>query len=262
MDALVTVPGATPWSARGDGERAKVGVVVVHGFTGNTIATRPLGQRLAAEGWTVEVPLLPGHGTDHRDLGRTTYADWLAAVDHLVDHLAQGCDQIVLVGHSLGGTLCLDLASRRTDEVVGVVAINSHVLDPHQPLAKVAPLLAYVLPYVPRDLAGLPTNDIARPDAEEGAYALVPARAANSIIRELPRVRERLAQVTQPLLVAYSPQDHTTPSAHSEALPDMVGSTDVTRLVLERSYHVPMLDYDAEKLEEAVVEFVARVTGT
>lgn len=261
MDAVVTVPGAQPWSADGLGERGRVGVVVTHGFTGNPIATRPLGQRLAAEGYRVEVPCLPGHGTSHRDLGSTRYADWYAALDRLVDHLVAGCEQVVLIGHSMGGTLTLDLASRRGDDIAAAVVINPQVLDPAGLLARLSPLLQYVVPYVPRDLAGLPTDDIARPGVDEGSYRMVAARSARSLIRELPRVRSQLLDLTCPLLVVSSATDHTVPPANAEELLELVGSPDVRRMVCERSYHVPMLDHDAADLEAEIVGFLGSVVG-
>lgn len=256
MEAIVSTPGAEPWSSAGAGAQARTGVLLVHGFTANPLGTRPLGQHLAAHGFRTEVPLLPGHGTSHRDLGTTRYADWLGAIERVFDHLLAGCDRVVLVGHSLGGTLCLDIASRRVDDVAGLVVINPQVSDPEQLVAKLAPILSLVIPYVPRDLAGMPTDDFARPDIEEHAYALVSAKAARSLIVELPRIRSQLPDLTQPLLLVRSPQDHTVPEDNSSRLLELVGSVDVRELVCERSYHVPQLDYDADLVEQAVLTFV------
>lgn len=261
VEPVVSVPGAEPWSAAGLGDRARTGVVVLHGFTGNPNSTRPLGERLAAEGYRVEVPRLPGHGTSVKDLARTRYGDWYDAAESVVDQVAATSDHLVVVGLSMGGTLCLDLASRRGDVVDGVAVINAQILDPTQPLAKLAPILQHVVPFVPRDLAGLPSDDIARPTAEEHAYSMVSAKAAQSLIRELPRIRAQLTDLTQPLLIASAPNDHTVPVANSRALPDLVGSTQVTVLELARSYHVATLDYDAPLLEAAIVELVAEVAG-
>jgi carboxylesterase len=256
VDAMVSTPGAEPWSAPGRGAPGRVGVLLVHGFTGNPLATRPLGRRLAAEGHRVEVPLLPGHGTSHRDLAGTRYRDWVEAVERVFDHLLTSCDRVVLVGHSLGGTIALDLASRRPDHVDGVVVINPLVADREELLAKLAPALSYVLPFVPRDLAGMPTDDLARPDVEEHAYALVSSKAARSLMAQLPRIRRQLLDLTQPLLVVRSPQDHTVSPRSSLELLQLVGSGDLRELVCEHSYHVPQLDYDAEEVEAAVVAFV------
>lgn len=257
---MVGIAGAEPWSAAGAGPRSGIGVIVVHGFTSSPIATRPLGQRLAAEGYTVEVPLLPGHGTHYRELGRTRYADWFATIDHLVDHLGARCREVVLVGHSVGGTISLDVASRRPEDVAAVAVINPVVLDRPGVLAKVAGVLQHVVPYLPRDLAGMPTDDLARPDVEEAAYAMVPAKASQSLLEELPRIRGQLTDLTQPLLVVRSPNDHTVRPDNALALLELTGSDDVRELVCERSYHLPQIDYDAPKVAEGVVDFLAEVT--
>lgn len=256
-----TIPGAEPWSATGEGERARVGVIVSHGFTGNPNSTRPLGEALHREGFTVEVPLLPGHGTTVKDMARTRYRDWRGEIERLVDELSARCDQVAIVGLSMGGTIALDLASSR-DDIAGVAAINAQILGRDELIAKLSPILQHLAPIVPRELAGLPTDDIAKPGVTERGYAKVPAKAGNSMIRELARIRAQLLDLTQPLLVAYAPQDNSVPAKNSQAIIDLVGTADVTEVVLERSYHVATLDYDAGLIEESVIEFVARITGT
>ena len=263
MDAIVGVPGAEPFSARGQGARGAVGVVVVHGFTANPTGTRPLGMRLAAAGYSVEVPRLPGHGTSARDLSRTRYSDWRTSVATAVATLARGCDAVVVVGHSMGGSIALDLAGSGEHDLAGIVTINSLVLDRTEVLARLAPLLQHVVPFVPRDAAGMPTDDLAKPGVDEQAYAWVSARAAQSYIVELPRIREGLERIDCPALIVTSPEDHTVDPANGDAIADgLVGSPRVERLATRRSFHVPLMDYDAEMLEERILAFVADVTGT
>ncbi|HEX9766534.1 MAG TPA: alpha/beta fold hydrolase [Nitriliruptorales bacterium] len=254
--------GAEGWSATGTGDRARVGIAVVHGFTGNPISVRPTGERLHAEGWTVEVPRLPGHGTSWRDLAMTRWEDWLGTVNGVVDDLVGRCDQVVLIGLSMGGALCLDVATRRPDEIAGVAAINTPILPRDGLLARAAPLLRWVVPVVPRDLADLPTGDIAMEGADEHAYALVPAASGLSLNRALPAIRSRLDRLTMPVLVAWSPQDHTVPPKNSQWLVEQLEERDVTTFVCERSYHVATLDHDADDLHDALVAFVARATGS
>jgi len=262
MDAMVSVPGAEPWSARGDGPRATVGVVVVHGFTANALSTRPLGQRLAAAGYSVEVPLLPGHGTSSRDLARTRYGDWHGSAALAVETLARGCDQVIVVGHSMGGTIALDLAAEGSHPLAGVVTINALVLGRDELLARLAPYLQHVLPFVPRDAAGMPTDDIAKPGVSEQSYRWVSARAAQSLIEQLPRVRSGLAAITCPALVVTSVEDHTVDPRNGAAVVEGLGSSRIETVTCERSYHAPLLDYDATLVEDAVLDFVASVTGT
>ena len=71
------MPGADPWSAPGGPH----GVLVLHGFTGNPQSMRPLAEALAKAGLTVDMPLLPGHGTAVEDMLPTRWEDWSSAAD-------------------------------------------------------------------------------------------------------------------------------------------------------------------------------------
>ena len=259
MDAAVSIPGAEPWSAVGRGRHGDDAVIVVHGFAGNPIGTRPLGQHLAARGYSVEVPLLPGHGTSHHDLARTRYADWYGAVDRLVDHLAPRCRRIAVIGHSMGGTIALDLAARRAADIAAVVVINPSVRVPPGLLPQLSGLLQYLVPFVPRQLAGMPPNDIARDGVEEGSYALVPARAARSLLVELDRIRAGLLDVTAPLLVVRSLEDHTVAPRNAREVLELAGSRDLRQLVCHHSYHVPQLDEDGPLVAATISTFLDEV---
>ncbi len=257
----MTVPvieGAEAWRADGDEARGHVGVVVVHGFTGNPISTRPLGVHLNDAGWTVEVLRLPGHGTSAQDMATTRYADWLAAVEQATDDLAARCDRVVLVGLSMGGTLCLDVGARR--DVAGVVAINAQVLDPDGLVAKFAGILQHLLPMVPAKVAGIAEDDI-KAGGTEQAYDTVPAKAGYSLTSALPRVRAQLRQLTAPVLVCWSAEDHTVPPKNSRWLAEHLPG-DVRTLELTESYHVATLDNDQALLFATIAEFVGDVTGS
>lgn len=260
MEAVVTMPGAEPWSALGRGVPGTTGVVVVHSLASSPAATRPLGQRLAAAGYAVEVPVLPGHGTSPQDLAGTRYRDWRDAVERLVDHLGDRCDRVVLVGHAAGGTLVLDLASARPDDVAAVAVINPLLLDRAGLAVRLLPLLGLVMTSVPRTLLGMPADHIALAGVHEQAYRRVPVRAVRSLLAQLPRVRAQLAALVAPLLVVHSPRDHTA-SSDALALLELAGSPHRRELVCERSYHLPQLDHDRELVERAVLELLAAPTG-
>lgn len=256
------IEGAEPFSAPGEGARARVGAVVVHGFTGNPVSTRPLGEAIAKAGYAVEVIRLPGHGTHWKDMARCRYADWRAATEAALDDLKRRCDQVVLVGFSMGGTLVLDVGAARARDIAGIATINCAVLDREGLLAKVAPFLSVFIPAVPAASAGLVANDANKPGVDEKAYATVPTKAANSLVAALPRVRDGLRGLTVPVLGIYGEQDRSVPNANTKSLPDLIGEgADVTLLPLPNSRHVAPLDLDQATLEAAVVEFVGRVTG-
>jgi esterase/lipase len=76
-----------------------------------------------------------------------------------------------------------------------------------------------------------------------------------------PRVRSQLPNLTCPILVAYSRADHSVPPENSKAILRLLGSKDITELVLERSYHVATLDYDLELIEARLTAFADRVAN-
>jgi len=201
----------------------------------------------------VALPLLPGHGTRWEDMQLTGWQDWYAEVDRELRALRERCSRVFVFGLSMGGALSLRLAAKHGDAVAGVVVVN--------PANKLHGLSAYALPVV-RHLVpttkGL-TSDIAKEGGVEVGYDRVPLHAAHSLRIFLRRLDGELPQVTQPLLLLHSPEDHVVPPADSARILSRVSSTDVTEILLEQSYHVATLDHDADRIFEESYAFIGRL---
>lgn len=102
-------------------------------------------------------------------------------------------------------------------------------------------------------------SDIADPSATELGYDRVPLHAAHSLRTFLRMLDGELPRVTQPLLLLRSPQDHVVPPADSARILGRVSSLDVTEILLEQSYHVATLDYDAERIFQESTAFIGRL---
>ena len=252
-------PGAEPLSRDGHGALASTGILLLHGFTGSPVSVRPLAELLAKRGFGIEMPRLPGHGTRPRDLLRYRYADWRAEALAALGRLRARSEKVVALGLSAGGTIALDLAT--TEAVDGVVTINAQILDRGGLIVKLAPLIEKIIPIAPASAAGLTKNDIKK-GGDEQAYDWVAAAAGNSFVRALPEVRARLGNLKSPLLVIYSRDDHSVPPANSKAIPELVGTKQVTVLELQDSYHVATLDNDLPLLDTQVASFVESLAKT
>ncbi|SDP23843.1 carboxylesterase [Nakamurella panacisegetis] len=231
-----------------------VGVLLCHGFTGNPSSLRPWADRLAAEGFTVELPLLPGHGTTWQQMNRTTFDDWLGAVSSSLSDLNARCRSVVVAGLSMGGTLTLRLAELHGNSIAGIVLVNPSVLSLRKEL-KLLPVLKHLVP----SLKGI-ADDIAAPGRSEFGYDRTPLKAVDALRKGWASTRTDLARVTAPVLLLRSRIDHVVEPENSTEILARIGSTDVTEIVLERSYHVATLDHDAELIFDSSVEFVRRVT--
>ncbi|MGW1894777.1 alpha/beta hydrolase [Streptomyces sp. NPDC002004] len=246
---MPVLPGAEPYAHEG----GEIGVLLCHGFTGSPQSLRPWAEYLAERGLTVSLPLLPGHGTRWEDMQLTGWQDWYAEVDRELRALRDRCRTVFVCGLSLGGALALRLAAKHGDDIAGVVVVN--------PGNKVHGLAAYALPvarHLVRTTKGI-ASDIAKEGSEEIGYDRVPLHAAHSLRQFFKLVDGELPQVTQPMLLLHSPQDHVVPPADSARVLSRVSSTDVTEILLEQSYHVATLDHDADRIFEESLAFIDRL---
>ncbi|WP_324783767.1 alpha/beta hydrolase [Streptomyces sp. H51] len=246
---MPVLPGAEPYRHEG----GEVGVLLCHGFTGSPQSMRPWAEYLAARGLTVSLPLLPGHGTRWEDMQLTGWQDWYAEVDRELRGLLERCSEVFLAGLSMGGTLALRLAAKHGDAVRGLVLVN--------PANRMHGLAAHALPVVRhlvRSTKGI-ASDIAKEGSTELGYDRVPLGAAHSLRAFFRLVDGELPQVTQPLLVLHSPQDHVVPPADSARVLGRVSSLDVTEILLEQSYHVATLDHDADRIFAESLAFIGRL---
>jgi carboxylesterase len=250
-------PLTQPMSAAADPDRTggrAVGVLLVHGFSGSPASMRPWAEHLAARGYAVEVPQLPGHGTRWQDLNQVTWEQWYDTASAALDRLLASCEAVVVGGLSMGGSVVLRLAEERPDDVAGVVLVNPFVSSTRKELLAL-PVLQRVVP----SLKGV-VNDIKKPGQDELGYTRLPVKGLFQVTRMWQTVVPELPKVTQPLLYFQSAVDHVIDQSSADTVLTAVSSRDTERRVLTDSFHVATLDHDAEDIFAGTAEFVARVT--
>jgi carboxylesterase len=243
--------GCEPWSAAGGAN----GVLVLHGFTGNPQSMRPLAEALAAAGFTVELPLLPGHGTSVEDMVPTRWDDWSGAAEAHFQALAARCDHVMVAGLSMGGTLTCWLAERHR-HLAGIALVNPLV---HAPDAEFRAGIQGLLDAGTETIDGI-GSDIKKEGSVEAAYPGTPLAAVLSLFGGADAVEAGLAEVHCPVLLLSSRDDHVVEPVSGDVVAAGV-SGPVERIWLEDSYHVATLDNDAPRIEAAVVGFATTVLG-
>lgn len=233
-------------------EGSDVGVLISHGFSGSPRSVKPWGRHLADLGFTVSVPRLPGHGTSWQEMNKTRWEDWYGQVQRDYDKLRERCSAVFVMGLSMGGSLALRLAEDNPD-VAGLAIVNPAVHS-ERPDRFLLPYIRHVVPAFP----GI-TNDINKPGMDEGGYTRLPLQAAYSLTQLWDIVKRDISQVTQPLLVLRSTEDHVVEASNSQWILDNVASDDLTFIELRNSFHVATLDYDADIIFDESVAFMERV---
>ncbi|HYZ10973.1 MAG TPA: alpha/beta fold hydrolase [Actinomycetota bacterium] len=234
-------PGCEPFSFDG----GPVGILLLHGFTGNPASLRRLGSWLAARGHAVSCPLYPGHGREWRDLGRHRWREWVAEAERALRELEVRVRAVVIVALSFGSAIGFHLAARHSDTVKGIAVINPYLRD--RRYWKAIPPVSGV------------GNDIRKPGEDELSAERIPVRAALDLASALRTLSRDIPGVRQPLLVFESTEDHVVPRGTVRWLLKRVGSQRAEVVPLPSSYHVATLDHDAELIFERTHEFAEAV---
>lgn len=249
------LPGAEPFAYPGRND--DLGVLLVHGFTGSPFEMRPLGEALATAGIGSTCPLLRGHGTHPDDMIGFRYTDWIADVEGALDGLLARYRRAAIVGLSMGGTLALNVAARRSGDarIAGLVTIGAPlVLDDWR--LGFASLIVKVVKW----------QAWGKPDIKDRsvwdrpvAYRRIRTRAILELLGLFKETCGRLVSVTQPTLIVQARDDHIVPPRNADLIRDGIGSADRQVMMLDNCYHVSTVDFDAPLVSAEVVRFVQRV---
>ena len=231
-----------------------IGVLLVHGLNGSRRDFAELEVVLQDRGMLTHNMLLPGHGGNVRDMLPLGWHDWEKAVRSDLYALKQRCDVVFLVGHSLGGALCLHTAAH--EEVAGLVTMCAPLHM--RPLTRLGVGLAR------RFTPLLPTirEDVHDPEARRrytrDVYRWTPMIPVASMLEFLPTLRGELPQITAPALIMTSIFDHVVPARDGREIYRRIGSKEKHLVTFHRSYHVIMKDYDREEVIAKTTAFILR----
>jgi carboxylesterase len=245
------VPDAEPFSADG----GPIGVVISHGFTGTPASLRPWAQHLADAGYTVRLPLLPGHGGGWRETNRSRWPQWYEAVEASYREVASRCDKVFAMGLSMGATLVTRLAELHPDGIAGLVLVNP-AYGTRRIDAKFAPYISWAVKSRPA-IGG----DIKKPGVAEPAADRTPVVAFASLLKLWRVTVADLPTLRAPVLMYRSREDHVVDDLSAQLLKAGAVNTTVREIILENSYHVATLDNDAPQIFAGSVEFVESLTG-
>jgi carboxylesterase len=232
----------------------KIGILVIHGFTGSPVSIAPWANFLNQLGYTVHAPCLPGHGSNWQEMNETTWPDWYKCVEDSYLSLKDKCDRVFVAGFSMGGALALKLCQIRGDEIEGLLLVNPSIHD-RRFILKFTPLIKYFIP----SIKGRMVTDVAKANPPKHSYGRTPLKALDSL-RKLWRLVERdLYLIDLPVMIGYSINDHVVDPANSDTVIEGIYSVDIREVIFEKSFHNVALDYDCDLLNEQSQIFIQEV---
>jgi carboxylesterase len=238
------------FQALGDKKNGHIGIVLVHGFTGSPAAMRPWAEFLNSHGYSVRVPLLPGHGTKPADLNEVQWQSWPAKVNAEIVELQKNCSQIFVAGLSMGGGTTLNVAAKWGDALSGLILVN-----PMIHVRGITPGMAFAISRLIK-FGNSVGNDIKRTGVTEYSYDKLPYRGIYQLLTMLKLTRAALPTIKTPIQLFHSVDDHTLPVSNTEIIMREVGSTNKSRIELLNSFHVATIDHDCEMIFANSITFI------
>ncbi|MCD4813663.1 alpha/beta fold hydrolase [bacterium] len=229
-------------------ERGPQAVLFLHGFTSTTQALRPMGGILADAGFTVSMPLLPGHGTTPEDMAAHSHADWRKASFAAYDQLAEKYKNPAIIGFSMGGALGIQIAANRPVPVFVALA-PALFLDDWRTFF--LPILKYIMPW--KKSIG---NDVKGTRYQEKSYPRFHLKNVEDMLYLGKMAQKDLPSLKMPVLGIQSEIDHTISPRCLDYFIEHVGSEIKEMHRLKNSFHVLTLDNEFEQVAQWIVDFL------
>ena len=246
------IPGAGPIDLVGDGPHA---VFMLHGFGDTPQTLVALARHLHGRGFTVRVPLLPGHGRTLRDFARSGADEWIGFARAELARFRDRHSDAMLVGLSMGGSLATILAAE-TPDLPALALVSPYVSMPTtiRRLARVYPLVALGIPY----LAGGGERSIHDPaaQAESLGYGCCTPRLVAELASVVARARRALPALRMPTLVVQSREDNRIPPEAAERAFALLGAPERRLVWTESGGHVLTVDHGRERVFSLVEEWL------
>ncbi len=248
------IKGAEDIYAEGNNGKA---ILMLHGFIGSPTDYGDLPSRLIDEGYTVYVPLYPGHGRHPRTFDDVTADDLKQFTTEAYLKLKAKHDEVSVVGFSMGGALAIILANQR--DVDKLVLLSPQLKVKYSwyfilPSKVYHTLLSPLIPYIYRLQYFKQLNDRSAMDKmiDYDYLSMKGTKAAFVLGKEAERLAPNLKE---PTLMIHSINDGATDYMATKELAKKLGPQMVKYIELQHSNHIICQDFDKEQVMNEVVNF-------
>jgi carboxylesterase len=264
------IVGAGPINLPAGAAPGTPAALLLHGFGDTPQTLAHLAAYLHDRGWTVRVPLLPGHGRTLGEWARTRAADWLDVARAELAALRRQHDAVALVGLSMGGALASVLAAEESARDAASATRDGHtarivalvLIAPYLAMAwwmrTLAGLHHVIAPVMPYAYAGGGPSILDPTEREQNlAYGVTTPRLVNELAHVVRAARAALPHVTIPTLLVQSRFDNRVRPATAEWALATLGSADKRLVWIDRGGHIITVDHGHEEVASCVHNWLA-----
>lgn len=187
-----------------------IGCLCIHGFTGAPYEVEPLAEYLNIHtDWVISVPTLPGHG-ETLSLKGVHYQQWIDHAENELKKLIQSCDQVYVIGFSMGGMIASYLAARYPVDKLVLLSAAALYLNPKQMASEIRLMVMDTIK------GNLSNNELFQ--RYKRKIKATPITATFQFRRLVSFIKPLLPQVEVPTLIAQGECDGVVPPKSAEYL--------------------------------------------
>ena len=212
---------------------SKDGIYIIHGFTNTTYETRDLAKYLGGQGFYTKAINLPGHGTTPEDCNRTKFTDWIEFTEQGVAEMSSQCDNVFVIGISMGSDLALHLSSVFP---LNAAVFASTVLEFKDFIGPrvLTPIFHRIVPF--RDKRKSYPKAV-RNNYDYLGYKVWPMSAVNEMRKLTNLVKKELPAVKCPALIIHSTKDILSLQSNISLVYDNISSEIKEKFIVHQANH-------------------------
>ncbi|SDH21507.1 Esterase/lipase [Alteribacillus persepolensis] len=223
------------------------GCLCLHGFTGSPWELEPLAERLRKKyRWLVYTPVLPGHN-ENENLKEVSYKTWIYKADLAARELFLHCDQVYVIGFSMGGMLASYIAARYPVAKVVLLGAAAQYIGAGQLMKDMAEMLE-------SGIKGQMKKHPWYPIFYEKVHT--PLHAVREFQKAVKAVTPFLKDVTVPVFIGQGVQDGLVPRRSAQFLYEKMTMPVKKLYFYEQSKHFLCHGANSEQVMEDVENFL------
>lgn len=206
-----------------------IGCLCIHGFTGAPYEVEPLVEYLKNRtDWVFRVPTLPGHGETLRLKG-VHYQEWIRHAEEELKELLEICDEVYVVGFSMGGLIASFLAAHYPVDKLILLSAAAYYIHPKQLAADVKMFIKDIF------TGSIRNNELFL--RYKRKITETPLAATLEFRRLVTYIRPMLHQVNVPTFIAQGESDGIVPPKSAEYLYRTIGAKEKKIIYIKESKH-------------------------
>lgn len=244
-------------------------VLLLHGLGGGLAEMSYLKKRLEENGFYVEVPLLPGHGTHYSDLKSIK---WEVFADHasaVFERLENEYESVSISGLCLGAVLSLYLGIKYGERIKSISPISTTLFYDGWGLPSSSKFITFFR-YTPAYyFYNLPEGDpygikderirkwLATKMSENSTthYSKIPFKSFWQMHLMNNYVRANLEKIKAPVFAIHPLEDDVSSIRSVNFMREKITSSSFYSLILHDSYHLATIDREKELVANTVCSF-------